>query len=319
MSATPSIPRPQTEQPSLDFHTVEQYFRSPSSHPCYHLIDYFFSLQDTALLKRISLPTDPPTSRMKRLVFLFHGAQGAGKSSLSNTLRSVFREELSYIQDTSIGNVTHTTKFTPWTLHDSIPILGVDSWGWSTSETDTSYTRDEFNYMLAGRVPAEYEGVDRVDSQPFADTIRGPSHQNNDIMVIDCVIFVVASASVPDIAIRDAYINRLNKFIKQAKMRGIPYVIALTRTDSEYPSRLGNMPHRIPRDTVVREKISRLAELTDTDPNHIFPTTKYINRRYKHEDIDLLALQLLKAATSLALERNALQMAKSTELWHDIC
>ncbi|XP_036434366.1 interferon-induced protein 44-like [Colossoma macropomum] len=223
------------------------------------------------------------------LHFLLYGPTGAGKSSIINTIKTIFKGRLfisclaaSEKSDTSFTKCYEKTEIEkdgllPFTFHD---IRGLEK-----EDKDGVHTQDIIS-ALKGHVKEGYmfKPTKLTDDNQYY--IKNPSLNDK----IHCLVNVIPADTIS--MIKDDFIQNMKKVREEASNMGLPQVIFMTRVDRVCPRTKKDL-RSIYKSKKIKEKIRECSMSLGVPMNCIFPVWNYHEETEIKEEINCLMLHAL--------------------------
>uniref|UniRef100_A0A3B1JI41 G domain-containing protein n=1 Tax=Astyanax mexicanus TaxID=7994 RepID=A0A3B1JI41_ASTMX len=219
---------------------------------------------------------------VRELNFLLCGPIGAGKSSIINTINTIFKKRIYVTHQASsftkckVG--TAQDRFLPFVLYDT---MGLDS------GDNAGMHPDDFITAVKGHMK---EGYQFNPLNPLNE--NSPYYWENPSLSdrMHCLLFVIPADRI---SIMDSVIIQKMKTIKNAATAmGLPQVILMTRVDQAC-TLTNNDLHYVYNSKKIKDKMLECQRALDIKMNCIFPVKNYHEETDISEDVNCLMLHAL--------------------------
>ncbi|XP_076857271.1 interferon-induced protein 44-like [Brachyhypopomus gauderio] len=240
-------------------------------------------------LKEFKIDND----HVRQLRFLLYGPVGAGKSSIINTIRTIFEdrqfEGLCVNCPVATLSKCYTKNYLKYSIgtEGALPLIFSDTMGVEKGESEGVCSDDIIN-ALKGHITEGY--VFNPTGQILEDN---PLYRINPSLSdrIHCLVNVIAADKI---ALMDVeVINKMKKVREAASRIGFPQVVFMTRVDLACPLTTRNL-HCIYRSRKIKENMQKCSNLLGVPVNCIFPVKNYYEETTVNEDTNCLMLDALK-------------------------
>ncbi|XP_076857274.1 interferon-induced protein 44-like isoform X2 [Brachyhypopomus gauderio] len=237
-------------------------------------------------------------NQVRELNFLLYGPVGAGKSSIINTIKTIFEGRHCVICPVAARSTESFTKM--YQKHSIrregvVPLVFYDTMGVEKQESAGVRTDDVIS-ALKGHITEDYA------FNPILQILEGnPQYRMNPGLCdrIHCLINVI---SADKIALMDEeYINKMKKVREAARTMGIIQVVFMTDVDLACPMIKDSLRY-IYRSKKIKENMQKCSNLLGVPVNCIFPVKNYHEETDLIEDINCLMLDALKRIIPWAQE-----------------
>ncbi|KAL7873913.1 hypothetical protein SRHO_G00048830 [Serrasalmus rhombeus] len=190
------------------------------------------------------------------LRFLLYGPIGSGKSSIINTIKTIFKGRLfvnslaaSEKSDRSFSKRYEKSEIgkdglLPFTFHDVRGLEKEDKGGWNTQDIISA---------LEGHMKEGYEFKSTTDlTEDSQYYIKDPSLNDQ----IHCLVNVIPADTIS--MITDDLIRNMKKVREEASRMGIPQVVFMTRVDRACPLTKKDL-RSVYKSRKIREKVGNFA------------------------------------------------------------
>ncbi|XP_072542672.1 interferon-induced protein 44-like [Salminus brasiliensis] len=221
---------------------------------------------------------------VKELRFLLYGPVGAGKSSITNTIKTIF-EEHQYINCLAASASTgksFTKKLEKYSV-GNVPFTFFDVMGLEKG-SEGVHPHDIIS-ALKGHVPNNYEFKENVpidkDNRSY---IVNPTLNDQ----IHCLVSVIAADKI--ILMTDEVIQKMRTIRAEASILGIPQVVLMTRVDEVCPMTKQDVT-KIYQSRKIKEKMTMCSNILGVPMNCIFPVKNYHEETKPNEQLNCLMLE----------------------------
>ncbi|KAL7825430.1 hypothetical protein AOLI_G00326370 [Acnodon oligacanthus] len=221
---------------------------------------------------------------VSELRFLLHGPQGAGKSSIINTIKSIF-ENQQYINCAAAQafDKSFTLKFDKYPVEQ---FAFYDVMGLVESQDEGMCTGDIIS-ALKGHIKTGYKfrpGSPITEDSRFY--IENPGLDSK----IHCLVSVLPADKTG--LITDGFLKKMRIIREEANELGIPQVVFLTRVDNGC-AMTGADLSKIYRSRVIKKKMEECSVNLTVPMNCIFPVKNYHEETQLNDEINCLMLDAL--------------------------
>uniref|UniRef100_A0A3B1K0H5 G domain-containing protein n=1 Tax=Astyanax mexicanus TaxID=7994 RepID=A0A3B1K0H5_ASTMX len=228
--------------------------------------------------------------KVEQLNFLLYGPIGAGKSSVINTIKTIFEERLYvnylaaegstsqtiYYKKCEVGN--SKDGFLPFTFND---IMGVEKGNQCGVHTDDIIS------TLKGHVK---EGYQFNPNSPLTELNlyyrKNPSMSDR----IHCLVYVIPADRLS--MIDEDTIQKMQRVREEAKRMDLPHVIFMTRVDVACPITKKDL-RSVYKSKKINKKMEECSVALGVQKSCIFPVKNYHEEKDIKEDINCLMLDAL--------------------------
>ncbi|XP_062410839.1 uncharacterized protein LOC134101258 [Sardina pilchardus] len=267
--------------------------------------------------------------QVKHLRFLLHGPVGSGKSSIINSINSIFQDKVKVgALAAAISGKSFTETYQTYEIRDgqdkALPFVFSDIMGLEKSSEDENL--DEFFphgrlHSVALHRESTFPTVKKNDKGVHPDDIisaleghvrdnyvfkpscplseRDPSY-NHSPTLDDMVHCLVSVLPADRIAIMDGdVIKKMQDIRNYASKKGIPQVVFMTRVDLACPVIKNDLP-RVYSSKRIKQNMQECSNKLGVPMNCIFPVKNYHEENNLDSNMDSLILDALKNAVNFA-------------------
>ncbi|KAG9271219.1 interferon-induced protein 44-like [Astyanax mexicanus] len=241
---------------------------------------------------------------VRELRFLLYGPVGAGKSSIINTIKSIF-EEHQYINCLTASAVTgesFTTKFEKYNV-GNVPVTFYDVMGLEKDKLKGVHTEDIIS-ALKGHVPDDYTFKECApideDNRYY---ILKPTLNDQ----IHCLVSVIPADKIS--LMDEEVIQKMKEIRAAASKLGIPQVLFMTRVDQVCTMTQQDVA-KIYQSKKIKDKMMECSNRLGFPLNCIFPVKNYSEEIKSDEKLNCL---MLEAFTQIVHSANDFVKKNSNE------
>ncbi|KAL7881335.1 hypothetical protein AOLI_G00081830 [Acnodon oligacanthus] len=227
--------------------------------------------------------------KVSELRFLLYGPVGVGKSSIINTIKSIF-EGRQFINCLAAAESykSHTIYYQKYSVAQGelFPFAFNDIMGIEKEKCEGVLT-DDIISALKGHVIEDYSFSSEY---PLSE---GNKHYRDDPTLNDkihCLVNVIPADKLA--LIKDDFIERMKVVRAIASKMGIPQVVFLTRVDRACPMTRDNLCD-VYKSKKIRDIMRECSNALGVPTNCIFPVCNYNKETGMNEDINCLMLDAL--------------------------
>uniref|UniRef100_A0A3B1JTE1 Interferon-induced protein 44-like n=2 Tax=Astyanax mexicanus TaxID=7994 RepID=A0A3B1JTE1_ASTMX len=220
---------------------------------------------------------------VEELRFLLHGPVGAGKSSIINTIKTVFEGHhyINCLTASALTGDSFTTKFEKFTIGQ---FAFYDVMGLEQGEYRGVHL-DDIVSAVKGHVPEDYifkpnAAIDKYNTQ----YINEPTLNDQ----IHCLVSVIPADKIA--MIDDDVIEKMKKIRKAASDIGVPQVLFMTRVDQVCTMTQRDIT-KIYQSRKIKEKMMECSNRVGVPLNCIFPVKNYSEENKPNEKLNCLMLE----------------------------
>ncbi|XP_063074576.1 interferon-induced protein 44-like [Engraulis encrasicolus] len=237
--------------------------------------------------------------KVEQLRLLVVGPVGAGKSTLINSIVSIFQGRMCQgaLADT-VTNTSFTQKFQIQKIRDGdsgkfLPFVICDIMGLEGSASVAGVCVDDITMVLKGHVKDGYQ------FNPSASLKEDNQHYRHRPTLNDKIHCLVAVLPADKIAMMDndsdSVISKMHKMRKEAAALKIPQVVVMTMVDQAC-TEVKKDRKMIYRSKKIKEKMQECSNKLGVPMSCVYPVKNYHEEIELDDDIDIL---LLSALTSI--------------------
>ncbi|KAL7881330.1 hypothetical protein AOLI_G00081780 [Acnodon oligacanthus] len=240
---------------------------------------------------------DISNSKVGELRFLLHGPIGAGKSSIINTIKTIF-EGHQFINclaaaDADASGISFSKKYQRFSVGSS-PFTFYDVMGLENDEISTHRPRgvhsDDIINALKGHIPNDYEFI--PERPIFKDNKYYISHPTlND--KIHCLVSVIAADKIS--LMDNNVIQKMKAIRAEASKLGIPQLVFMTRVDKVCKMTQKDLT-KLYKSKKIKEKMEECSTRLGVPMNCIFPLKNYHEETERSENLNCLMLEAFRQA-----------------------
>uniref|UniRef100_W5KKM9 G domain-containing protein n=1 Tax=Astyanax mexicanus TaxID=7994 RepID=W5KKM9_ASTMX len=217
--------------------------------------------------------------------FLLQGPAGAGKSSIINTIKTVFEGHhyINCLTASALTGDSFTTKFEKFTIGQ---FAFYDMMGLEQGEYKGVHP-DDIISAVKGHVPEDYIFKPNAPIDKFnTEYINEPTLNSQ----IHCLVSVIPADKIT--MIEDDVIDKMKNIRKAASEIGIPQVLFMTRVDQVCKMTQRDIT-KIYQSKKIKEKIDECSNRLGVPLNCIFPVKNYSEENKPNEKLNCLMLEAL--------------------------
>ncbi|XP_052678117.1 interferon-induced protein 44-like [Crassostrea angulata] len=223
---------------------------------------------------------------------LLVGQVGAGKSSVVNTINSVWKGEISSRSWAGSSEHSLTTSFTKFRISD--PSTGTylkfrlcDMRG---LEETMDVKSEDIAFLLDGNLPNKYKF--NPAARATKDTpgfIKEPTMKD----MIHTVVFVIDGSNVE--VMPDGIIKKLKDIKEMLIERDVPLLVLVTKID-KVCSDVDKDVEEVFFSNAVKKTVDKVSDIIAIPRSHVLPVKNYEKERTLQNNICILAMEALKQA-----------------------
>ncbi|XP_056000062.1 interferon-induced protein 44-like [Ostrea edulis] len=224
---------------------------------------------------------------------LLVGQIGAGKSSLLNTMNSIFKGEMTSRAWTGSSENSLTTSFNKFRIRDpsTRKFLNFRLCDTRGLEENMCMKNEDMALILDGHIPHNYTFNPVAQA---SNDVPGFHKQPTSKDKIHVIVFVVDGSTVD--VMPEGVLKKKIKDIKcMAIDRGIPLLVYITKIDKVWPL-VDKDVTEVFFSRPVEEMVNKVADVIAIPRAHILPVKNYENEGCLKTKINILALKALKMA-----------------------
>ncbi|XP_042565249.1 interferon-induced protein 44-like isoform X2 [Clupea harengus] len=237
--------------------------------------------------------------QVKHLNFLLHGPVGAGKSSIINSIQSIFmnRVEVGALVAATTGK-SFTLTYNSYQIKNienkALPYVFSDIMGLEIANKEGSHPDDIIN-ILKGHIR---EGTMFNSSCPVPEKDRNYNRSPTPSDKIHCLISVLPADKI-SLMEKNNLFEKMGEIRKKASGMDIPQVVFMTHVDSACPVVKDNLT-RIYSSKNIKKKMQECSNLTGIPMTCIFPVKNYHEENKLDGNMDSLILDALESVVNFA-------------------
>ncbi|XP_076140375.1 uncharacterized protein LOC143123112 isoform X1 [Alosa pseudoharengus] len=253
-------------------------------------VDIKHSLQDLTLRN--------PQVRYLRI--LLHGPVGSGKSSIINSINSIFQDKVKVgALAAAVSGSTFTKTFKTYQIRDqqnrALPVVFNDIMGLE-NEDDEGVHPDDIISALKGHIRDNYKFNSRC---PLSERDPIYNHRPTVDEKVHCLVSVIQADKIA--LMDDDVINKMQHIREHASEMGVPQVVFMTHVDLACPL-VKNDLQRIYSSKHIKQKMQECSNRLGVPMNCIFPVKNYHEENNLDSNMDSLILDALKHTVSFACD-----------------
>ncbi|XP_022300318.2 interferon-induced protein 44-like [Crassostrea virginica] len=255
-----------------------------------------FSEEILQELKTDILNYTPVNENVSSANILLIGQIGAGKSSVLNSVNSIYRGKIT--SRALCGSFEHslTTTFRKYNIKDYNSGQTLKLRLCDTRGLEEEFTADvqEMSYILDGNVPDRYQFN---PTSPFNTKTPGfiPSPKFED--KIHCMAFVLDGSTID--VMPEKILTQIKAIQNVTNLKNIPQVVYVTKMD-KVCSDVQMDPTIMFHNESVCEAVNKTSNVMGIPRGHIYPIINYESETTLDANLDILLLQALKQTASFA-------------------
>ncbi|XP_058249232.1 interferon-induced protein 44-like [Hemibagrus wyckioides] len=236
-----------------------------------------------------SLKTFQICNKVEELRFLLYGPVGVGKSSIINTIRTIFEGRQFVNCLAAPGSTTsHTLCYEQFRFANeegSFPFAFNDIMG---AEEDSGVLTQDIVSALKGHMKEGYT-FNPQTPLPINNHYYNQNPTLSDQM--HCLVLVMPADRVSMLA--DNFIKKMKSVREEASRMGIPQVVFMTRVDCACQLTKEDL-RNVYKSKKIRENMQKYANELGVPVNRIFPVLNYHEETQVKADINCLMLDALE-------------------------
>lgn len=255
-----------------------------------------FDAETLKQLKRGILNYQPERSSVSTANILLVGLIGAGKSSVFNSVNSIFRGKITGKARSGSFEHSLTIAFRKYSIKDyssgkTLKIRLCDTRG---IEEDFAVDTQEMTYILNGNIPDRYQFNPTLPFTPKTPGfIESPELKDK----IHCVAFVVDGSTIE--LIPEKTREQLKDLQSLMNRKGIPQVVYVTKLDKVCPA-VHKDPTGMFHSKAVHDAVEKAAVVMGLPRCYVYPIINYESETSLEPNFDILFLNALKQTTDFA-------------------
>ncbi|XP_058249233.1 interferon-induced protein 44-like [Hemibagrus wyckioides] len=237
-----------------------------------------------------SLKTFKIGNEVEELRFLLYGPVGVGKSSIINTIRTIFEGRQFVNCLAAAGSTTsHTLCYEQFRFANeegSFPFAFNDIMG---AEKDSGVLTQDIVSALKGHMKEGYTFNPQI---PLSESNHYYNKKPTLSDQMHCLVIVIPADRV---SILD-FMDKMKSVRGEASKMGIPQVVFMTRVDHACPLIRKNLQN-VYKSKKIRENMHKCSNELGVPVNRVFPVLNYHEETHVNEDINCLMLDALTQIT----------------------
>ncbi|KAL7881334.1 hypothetical protein AOLI_G00081820 [Acnodon oligacanthus] len=235
---------------------------------------------------------------VRELRILLHGPIGAGKSSIINTIKTIFegKQFINCLASSVLNGESFTKTYqkfsvgtSPFSFYD---VMGLEK---DHEKGQTNGARsDDIIKALKGHIANDYEFKQEVsiyeDNRYY---IKNPTLNDQ----IHCLVSVIAADKVS--LMDDEVIQKMRTIRAEASKLGIPQLVFMTRVDEACKLTKEDLT-KIYKSKKIKENMEKCSNRLGVPMNCIFPLKNYHEENNMNEKLNCLALEAFTLAVHSA-------------------
>ncbi|XP_036427328.1 interferon-induced protein 44-like [Colossoma macropomum] len=232
--------------------------------------------------------------KVRELRFLLAGPVGAGKTSIINTIKSIFAGHQFINCLAASDSCDFTINYQKHTI-GTYPFAFCDMMGIASGQSEGLHTDDVIS-ALKGHMPNEYNFCSRIPlCENTQNYIRNPSVNDK----IHCLVSVIAADKIA--ILENDVIQKMKTIRAEASKLRIPQLVFMTRVDKVCKMTRGDLA-KIYQSKKIREKMEECSTRLGVPVNCIFPLKNYHEETNLNEELNCLMLEAFTQAVYSAHE-----------------
>ncbi|XP_062409869.1 uncharacterized protein LOC134100598 isoform X2 [Sardina pilchardus] len=238
--------------------------------------------------------------QVRHLRILLHGPVGSGKSSIINSINSIFQDKVKVGALAASGSGTTFTKtFKTYQIRyredTALPVVFNDIMGLENNDDEGVHPKDIIS-ALKGHVNDNYQFNPRC---PLSERDRSYNHSPTVDDKVHCLVSVLPAHKIS--LMDDEVIRKMQYIREHASEMGIPQVVFMTTVDLACPV-VKNDLQRIYSSKHIKQKMQECSNKLGVPMNCIFPVKNYHEENNLDSNMDSLILDALKHTVNFAYD-----------------
>ncbi|XP_076140386.1 interferon-induced protein 44-like isoform X2 [Alosa pseudoharengus] len=235
----------------------------------------------------------------KHLRFLLHGPVGAGKSSIINSINSIFQDKVKVgaLAATS-SEFSFTKVYKTWQIKDKqmglLPFVFSDIMG--LEKFDGGVHTDDIISILEGHIQENYK-FNSTSPLSKEDTIYNSSPTLDD--KVHCLVSVLSANTIHLREEDDDLMKKMRDVREHACGLGIPQVVFMTHVDLACPLVKDNLNNTYSSKS-IKNKMQECSNKLGVPMNCIFPVKNYHEEIHLNDNVNCLILNALQQIVAFA-------------------
>uniref|UniRef100_A0A671V7M1 Interferon-induced protein 44-like n=1 Tax=Sparus aurata TaxID=8175 RepID=A0A671V7M1_SPAAU len=234
----------------------------------------------------------PTVSSVSQIRVLLIGPVGAGKSSLFNSINSVFRGHVTSQAISGSSTTSLTTQFRSFSLKAGregkpLPIILCDTMGLEES-TGSGLNVDDISNILKGHLPDRYQFNPSVPLDSEA-----PSYRKSPVLKdkIHCVTYIIDACKVSIMPTKLE--EKLEAIRRKVNLMGIPQLVLLTKVD-EACFLVKEDVRNVYKSDYIKEMMQEVSTRLGVPLSCVVPVKNYNEELELDPNCDILLLSAVK-------------------------
>ncbi|XP_060583836.1 interferon-induced protein 44-like [Ruditapes philippinarum] len=247
--------------------------------------------EDLMLLKRYAESYRPPDGLdVETANILVLGPVGAGKSSLFNTVASVYRGHISDQAVSGSAEKSITSEYRMYRVRSSqkrkpLPFCLCDTMGLEESQ---GIDAQELSYILDGHVP---DGYKFNPIRPISNEIHGFVKFPTLGQKIHCVCFVFDGNTATILS--ENMLEKVKNMQAKVRQKGLPQAIVLTKIDNVC-SYVEEDITKVYQSKTIKNLVDKVSNIFGVPRSFILPLKNYEKEINVDKNVSILAMHTLK-------------------------
>ncbi|KAG5272593.1 hypothetical protein AALO_G00167240 [Alosa alosa] len=236
----------------------------------------------------------------KHLRFLLHGPVGAGKSSIINSINSIFQDQVKVgaLAAATSSDLSFTKVYKTWQIKDKqmglLPFVFSDIMG--LEKLDGGIHTDDIISILEGHIQENYK-FNSTSPLSKEDTSYNSSPTLDD--KVHCLVSVLSANTIHLREENDDLMKKMRDVREHASGLGIPQVVFMTHVDLVCPLVKDNLNNTYSSKS-IKNKMEVCSNTLGVPMNCIFPVKNYHEEIHLNDNVNCLILNALKQAVAFA-------------------
>ncbi|XP_062411026.1 interferon-induced protein 44-like [Sardina pilchardus] len=234
----------------------------------------------------------------KHLRILLHGPVGVGKSSIINSINSIFQGQVKVgALSCALASTSFTKVFKTWKIIDKetglLPFVFSDIMGLEKEDYKGVHTDDVIS-ILKGHIKDDYKFNSSPLSKENTNYNSSPTLDDK----VHCLVSVLSANSIHLLEEDHKLIKKMRDVREHASDLGIPQVVLMTHVDACLLVK--NSLKNIYSSKYIKKKMQDCSNKLGVPMNCIFPVKNYSEEIQLDETVNCLILNALKRIVDFA-------------------